>query len=383
VRITGLTLRNFRCFEGLEISLEHESRLDGLWTCIAGINGVGKSSILQALCAALLPEPAELGVNQMQGMRRTTESRRNDAQIEVDLKYLDGTETITAKIGDKFTRGEGRWWSSSQGILFAAYGASRNLSAHQPFRHGNMSAEAQNIISMFDPLTQLANVESLLGGRDMDSSAFALLQHLVAEVFDTELEITANGRGIRYTVSGQDRVEALDLPDGFRASVAWMADLCSIWARKQPTLAATGKPADMAGIVLIDEIDLHLHPSLQRKLVPRLRRAMPKVQWIVTTHSPLVLSNFDSDEIVALDRSQPGNVRTLDRQILGFTSDQIYQWLMGTEPMGEEVEGMVGPDGVHLGDEVADLLTLSPTLSLEDAREQVRRLRQALETPKP
>ena len=50
------------------------------------------------------------------------------------------------------------------------------------------------------------------------------------------------------------------------------------------------------GIVLIDEVELHLHPSLQQEVLQRLRRIFPKIQFIVTTHSPLVISNFKADE---------------------------------------------------------------------------------------
>jgi predicted ATP-binding protein involved in virulence len=56
------------------------------------------------------------------------------------------------------------------------------------------------------------------------------------------------------------------------------------------------------------------------------------VQFIVTTHSPLVLSSFDRAEIVMLDRASEGGIRTLDRQIFAFSTDQVYDWLMGTPP---------------------------------------------------
>ena len=50
------------------------------------------------------------------------------------------------------------------------------------------------------------------------------------------------------------------------------------------------------GVVFIDEIELHLHPSLAQEILERYRRAFPKIQWIVSTHSPLVLSNFMQDD---------------------------------------------------------------------------------------
>ena len=138
--------------------------------------------------------------------------------------------------------------------------------------------------------------------------------------------------------------------------------------------------------MLIDEIDLHLHPSLQRELVPRLRTALPKVQWIVTTHSPLVLANFDSNEIIALDRNVPGNIRKLDRQILGFSSDQIYEWLMGTQPTGQAIDDILEKNDVEgkpTDDEVAELLDASPQVNDAQAKVRLRELKGVMERVKP
>jgi hypothetical protein len=60
---------------------------------------------------------------------------------------------------------------------------------------------------------------------------------------------------------------------------------------------------DIGGLVLIDEIDLYLHPQWQAGLIPALRRTFPKVQFIATTHSPVVLSSLQPDEIVVLGQN--------------------------------------------------------------------------------
>ena len=94
---------------------------------------------------------------------------------------------------------------------------------------------------------------------------------------------------MRFATQGA-QLSVVDLPDGFRATLAWLADLCLAWySAASPADRATGL-STLRATVLIDEIDLHLHPKLQRTLVPRLREKLPGVQWIVTTHSPLVLA---------------------------------------------------------------------------------------------
>src|SRR5262249_1767212 len=125
------------------------------------------------------------------------------------------------------------------------------------------------------------------------------------------------------------------------------------------------------------------HPSLQRRLVPALRKALPGVQWIVTTHAPLVLSSFDRNEIIALDRSEPSGVRELDRQILGWTTDEVINWLMGTEATSAALdEHMAEAEAVPSGAadrSLAELLEQSPEANAEEARHRIERLVSRLE----
>ena len=93
-------------------------------------------------------------------------------------------------------------------------------------------------------------------------------------------------------------VNATSLSDGYQSMVAWIADLLG------HALLDAGRPMgrdELTGIVLVDEIDLHLHPTWQRRVVPILRRVFPKLQFIVTTHSPLVLGGFEAEEIIRLE----------------------------------------------------------------------------------
>ena len=168
---------------------------------------------------------------------------------------------------------------------------------------------------------------------------------------------------------GGAALETLDLPDGFRSTVAWLADLCIAW--HEGGSRRSRDPADIVGIVLIDEIDLHLHANLQRSLVPRLRAVLPKVQFIVTTHSPLVLSSFDRRELVIFDRDNEAGIRELNRQLFGLSMDDIYQWLMDTSPESPVMEAML-----HDADpKAAVLLAQSPTTTEREAEEKVSRRR--------
>ncbi|NQZ10168.1 MAG: AAA family ATPase [Algicola sp.] len=91
-----------------------------------------------------------------------------------------------------------------------------------------------------------------------------------------------------------------NLSDGYRNMLAIVADIAHRAARLNPHLgidAAIKTP----GIVLIDEIDLHLHPKWQRTAVNSLREAFPKIQFIVSTHSPFIIQSLKSGEIIDLN----------------------------------------------------------------------------------
>jgi hypothetical protein len=203
------------------------------------------------------------------------------------------------------------------------------------------------------------------------------LRRLLAAVLkDLPISVAPGDGPLRFEMNGAI-LPVSSLPDGFRSSIAWLGDLCAAWHDKaRPEDIGDGDPRRIHGIVLVDEIDLHLHPSLQRVLVPRLREAMPRVQWIVTTHSPLVLASFDRHEIKMLDSTKPYGVRELDRDILGFTMDQIYDWLMDTEPRGVVLEQLLaeseaGTLAPERREEVAVLVATSPEFNEEDAKKRV------------
>lgn len=387
-KIEKLALKNFRCFDDLEISFRHQSMLEGNWSCVAGINGAGKTSILQAICIGLLSEHAqELGAGLLSRMRRTEAPTAPRTEIDISL-VESGSEVeriLSLQIDDKGIPRTRSTWSIESSILVVAYGATRNLSSEQDTSLRRLSPEAQRMSSLFFPLAQLASADVLISDRRRSDLLVPLFGSLIDGLFGGELALARQSGTMQFEVLGKDHIEALDLPDGFRSSAAWLADLCAAWCDKQPEKAKSANPKDIEAIVLIDEIDLHLHPSLQRELVPRLRKALPKVQWIVTTHSPLVLANFDVNEIIALDRDQAGNVRQLDRQILGFTSDQIYEWLMGTRPTGAAMEEEIEKADKGQGrskKEIAEMLRVSPETDGRAAKTQVAEFREILKTLK-
>ena len=106
--------------------------------------------------------------------------------------------------------------------------------------------------------------------------------------------------------SGVHKIPGVALSHGYQSTFAWIADLIGhVFLESRGGIPTT----DMEGLVLLDEIDLYLHPSWQATFIRALRRVFPKIQFIATTHSPVVLGELAPHEVVRLiiDR-ETGNV---------------------------------------------------------------------------
>jgi hypothetical protein len=109
-----------------------------------------------------------------------------------------------------------------------------------------------------------------------------------------------------FAFSGQKtKVPATWLSQGYQSTVAWIADLIG---QMYIDLGEAIPLEDMEGMVLIDELDLHLHPTWQVRLVPVLKRVFPRMQFIVTTHSPMLLPALERHEVVMLRLDENGDV---------------------------------------------------------------------------
>ncbi len=137
---------------------------------------------------------------------------------------------------------------------------------------------------------------------------------------------------------GQRRVFS-DLSDGYRNVVAIAADLAIKAAMLNPQLAAEALKLT-PGVVMIDELDLHLHPKWQHRIVEDLRRTFPKVQFICTTHSPFLIQSLRSgDELILLGDEKSS--ATIDDE---GESDDVVDDALGTDKLDN-----LGIEAIALG----------------------------------
>ncbi|BAY45260.1 SMC domain protein [Scytonema sp. HK-05] len=141
---------------------------------------------------------------------------------------------------------------------------------------------------------------------------------------------------LRMTVKKQGQELIVNqLSDGEKCLLALVGDLARRLAIANPGLS---DPLQGNGVVLIDEIELHLHPKRQRQIIPALTTTFPNCQFIITTHSPQVVSHVKPDSIYLLQATPDGIVADRPENSFGRDSNQILEDLMGVSERPQEIK---------------------------------------------
>lgn len=153
------------------------------------------------------------------------------------------------------------------------------------------------------------------------------------------------------------------------------------------------KPLDEPAVVLIDEIDLHVHPRWQRKIMAQFSHHFTNVQFVATTHSPLMTTSMRDVNVAVLRQPEPGDHVVIENDpevVEGWRFDQILVSLFGletarslrVEDLMKEREKLLGKDSITPQDSerlrnIADELALLPTAERREDQEAMEIIRQA------
>jgi energy-coupling factor transporter ATP-binding protein EcfA2 len=337
--VASINLENIKCFQGQEISFVR-NHLDQAqryyWITLLGENGVGKSTILQALALLLAgPEAAKELLPRPTGwVREPRLPGRLTAVIHQDAvdagifgddhncQPLSFSYFVTGSIALQIGSAQDNqqtytepalieeptktlsWLrthafaSGSQGWFAVGYGAFRRLTrlSQVIIPSLDLPKRSSNFFTQFNEDSSLSSFERWMvyldyrlakDSTDIEARKMKRVgEEAIVKLLPGDVKIagvTAEGL-VEFWVDGQ-RVPTISLSDGFRSVIALAGDL--IW-RLMQAFPDLDDPTTAAGVVLIDELDIHLHPSWQREIAGWLHQAFPNLQFFVATHSPLV-----------------------------------------------------------------------------------------------
>ena len=165
-----------------------------------------------------------------------------------------------------------------------------------------------------------------------------------------QFNLDTNEIDVIYTDNIQQpvRIPLLQLSDGYKCTISLIADIAYRMAILNPQLL-DNVVSETPGIILIDEIDLHLHPSWQRRILNDLTTIFPKVQFIVSTHAPAVISSIKSESLIILkDNDELISVRKTNGEkqvIIGASNGRLVRFFeTEVRIMGRGSSGVRGID---------------------------------------
>jgi predicted ATP-binding protein involved in virulence len=388
MKISLLQLENFRGFEKLELPLEPSL------TLLIGENGAGKTAILEALAVALgglfLDLPGATGWNlspddvryrvykhaglldlQRQWPVCVTAEGTIDGKPVRWSRALQGEGGRTTRAGaadlkkliQKLVRAVKA--GKGQALPLMAYYGTQRL-----FRHKKVTQEKRGVGSRYDgyvdaldpasnhrlltewmhrqTLVELQGGKPVLQLRAVERAILQCIEGTIRFFFDVE------SQGLQLQREDGELIPFELLSDGYRNLVAMVADIAWRAAVLNPHFGVDAA-ARTTGIVLIDEVDLHLHPRWQRQVLGDLRRTFPGLQLVATTHSPQVIASARREEMRVLDR---GALLPLRPFVEGRDTNSLLEDVFGVSDRPQGTQDEI--------DEVAQLLDDEAYASAEE-----------------
>lgn len=360
MKINQLKLRNFRLYPELEISF-----LPGM-NMIAGINGSGKSTVLDAIGLMLSQLVARLRSESGRGAAiSNADIRIGEDSSGIELVFEDsghqvhvglaGTRTGFEKVAESNFKELAVWAKEYREKRSAHEKVNYPLFAHYRVNRAVLDIpQRQKDVPLDDPLNGYDG--ALSGGsnfrqffawfRDYEDYEQQVKSRSDSQYCDPDLEAVRQALGkalpgikeihvkrrpqAMWATKAGVPIEVSQLSDGEKCYLALVGDIASRLSRLNVGMKkSSGDILASSGVVLVDELDLHLHPQWQRMVVRLLPRIFPNIQFIVSTHSPQMIGEVMAERVHFLfpDRATPFS----PANTLGLTSSEILKLNMGTE----------------------------------------------------
>ncbi len=358
MKIQTLTLQNFRGIENVSLPLQ-----SGL-TVIAAVNGGGKTTTLDALAMLLSWLTARTKRDAGQGRQIADSDIKNGTKYSKLVLQTSLGEWSIAKLRKGINKEVKSNLAALAGIVsqfrdhlqtayslpvFASYSVDRAvqsddfpkririkhefdpISLYEEFPSG--TANFRLFFEWFREREDIENerhrsINNMLQTEPVEfpdrqlQAARTALERFLPEYHDLMIK----RQPLRMVVTkGNQELRIDSLSSGETCFIALIGDIARRLAIANPQRP---NPLEGEGIILIDEIDLHLHPAWQRRAITMLTEVFPNVQFVVTTHSPQILSEVPANSIRLLYQENNVIKYTIPRQSIGLNSAEILQMLM-------------------------------------------------------
>lgn len=294
MNIKKIIIDNIRCFKHLEIDLSTKGGVNN-WAVFLGNNGVGKTTIMRTIALCLCEESGAAGLlDELQGDWIRKESPEKKATIRIEFEKIDSYSKVPfiettiklSKFGEvevtqKTAPASSEIWDN---LFVCGYGANRRQFGTESYSEYTVT---DAIYSLFNYAAPMQNIELNLRrlGKEIDlEDLFRKLEDILL-LEEKSIRLERNGISIKGPWGSFKPFGTLG--DGYQATLAWIMDMYGWKILYEKVM----KDLQISGIVIIDEIEQHLHPLWQKEIINRLSRQFKQIQFFVSTHSPIVAIN--------------------------------------------------------------------------------------------
>lgn len=391
--ISQLKIQNFRSYKKANLEF------DPNFTVIAGDNGMGKSSILRAI-ALMLSWPSKRFANAK--ANGSIIDKKNDitkgcstCDIEIRIDFNNNKEAVSWNLNSagKTDLTDINSWAkeiateletdvNSSIPLFVQYPVNRaiidiplriktkhnfsQLSAYD----GNLESQSRFRVffEWFRNQEDLENEKRLNGDIDYKDPALEAVRNALLNFLPgyKNLVVRRNSPLRMEITKGTETLRIDWLSDGEKCLIAMIGDLARRLAIANPSM---NNPLQGKGIILIDEIDLHMHPAWQRDIVRKLKTTFPSCQFIVTTHSPQVLGDVPSNQIRLIKKLNNSVKFVIPTRSIGLTTNEIIDELMTSEDYSHKLSL-----NINFDKELAQINDLVNAQKFEEAKNKINEM---------
>jgi len=387
----SLELEGVNCFKEMQtLDLSDGNGNYSPWTIILGDNGTGKTTLLKVL-------------DRMQPMYKSNEQKylpylflyssllKSDFLfVNLSLVNKEIKKFLYKKLTDNKAEGGDINGESNNNFPFLiSYGASRRMSKSTSL--SQLDENKNKITSLFDESIELINAEEwylqkyLAFSTSENGIKIKLEQQLslikkvlvdfLPDVLDLrikEIKSLNDKSALEVRINDKEWINLRDLSFGYQTLTALIVDIASKMMEQYPDSA---NPLEEPAIILIDEIDLHLHPKWQRTVIDKLSQHFPKAQFIATSHSPLIVqAALDKKANIVVCRKEG------DKVIIDNNPDEVKGWRIDQILISDLFE-INSPRSVETENFIKEKNTiLSKSELLESDKQRLKELNAKIET---